>query len=170
MLEMQLRVERSALLRSAQGTHFPSMCSICSWPLPCSQKGTSAGLREIQFGLTAGSMIMTGRQGICLNLWKGKGSGQWGGVEVTEVSPGFGLGGAKVPVSSFLHMEKNPENQAYWFLLPALNSFLLPAVPVVFGVKKGNMLLFTPLDWSFPTDDNRTVAGYDFIHSFIHTK
>lgn len=58
-------------------------------------------------------MIMTGRQGICLNLWKGKGSGQWGGVEVTEVSPGFGLGRAKVPVGSFLHMEKNPENQAY---------------------------------------------------------
>lgn len=69
------------------------------WP-----KRDISGCRGIQFGLTAGSKIMTESA-----LTFGK----------QRIFPGLGFGGLQAQVRSLVHMEKNPENNTSWFQNPA---------------------------------------------------
>lgn len=165
MSEMQLWVQRSTLLCSAPGTHFLSLC--CLQPLTPALRPK----RDISWAqgnsIQADSPQHKKDRESAVTFAKAKaGRGSQRGFS------GRGLGGSKAMVSSFLRMEKTPENKGHWFPLLAQNStalpFAAPAILVVFEVKKGNILFFIPLDLNFSRDGNCTVVGYDFIPSFLH--
>lgn len=126
-------------------------------PLPCGQKGTSAGCREIQFGLAAGSRTATesaltfGRQ---------------------RTFPGLGFGRLQAEVRSFVCTEENPRSNASWFLNPPRSSGLLSCLPGVITVSNRDTLV--PFPSHFSSHDTCTAGGGGggmilFIRSFIHS-
>lgn len=144
MLEMQLRVERSVLLRAARGTHFRSMRSIHPAPCPAARKGHQLGSGKFNLGWQPEAGEWQG--GCPWPFCKGKGreGGSYRGLCWAWLRRVWSLGQF---ISTY--GGKTPENQAKWFPLPAQNSSALssavPAIPV-FGVKKGHILFSIPLD------------------------
>lgn len=163
MSEMHLWVERSALLRSALRTHFPSLCWIQPDPCPAAKKGHQLGSGKFNLGWQPAAW---GGQGVCHDLCKGK--GREGGFLLGLAQKG--LTSRSVHFYTWRKILKIRPSDSHCRLRIQLHCLLLlPPSWSYLGWKKRNVLFFIPLDLNLPKDDNCSVVEYDFIHSFLHS-